>query len=657
MKSHKRRFAAGSALVATLLMLEAALPVGVSGAYATVQSGGTTPAADQGSPGMTSAPCMSWVSPAVEPRVALLCIHGLGLSSRSYTTLGKRLSRLGVATYAIDVRGFGSWMKAQGHEEVDFSGCLNDVQTALKAIHAAHPGVPVFILGESMGGAIALRAAAMYPEQINGLISSVPAGERFQQKKTDLKVALHILAGGNKQFDIGSQIVSQASTSTDREGGKVVSKSVNEKLKENWASDPLSRMELSPKELMQFQKFMNENHEWAKKITSTPVLFVQGINDSLVNPDGTWELFKQLSTNNRTLLAVASPHLIFEEIEDSDSRAAVVQAGIMLVSWMGATVGGGLGPLGQMPNKANIIPALAQMVQQPGSVELPPLPVLPAVSASDAGLPVGAAVPALPVGQVGGAPAAALAGGPIGVDTSIPGLEQAVQMAKSGHLPQAREMLATVARNYPRSADVRYWLGVTLLEMRYPQLARMEFVEARRLAKTPALAMSANKYLLSIVPGMRRFGPGGAAGRRPGAGRRGGPRAAGGARMNAYNAAAANNNAWDDAATADMTPESSRYSLQLCGGVPTVAAFVASWAEQCKFVDSCFAQAANQYGRSINLVKVDITDPAQDELVKGLNVGPIPTCMFIGRDGTVRQTLIGETAPANFNKAVSSILP
>ena len=82
------------------------------------------------------------------------------------------MAKRGVATYAIDVRGFGSWMKAEGHEEVDFQACLNDVKTALETIHAAHPGLKVFLLGESMGGAIALRAASMYPQLIDGLISS-----------------------------------------------------------------------------------------------------------------------------------------------------------------------------------------------------------------------------------------------------------------------------------------------------------------------------------------------------------------------------------------------------------------------------------------------------------------------------------------------------
>jgi alpha-beta hydrolase superfamily lysophospholipase/thioredoxin-like negative regulator of GroEL len=252
------------------------------------------------------APCISWVNPIVKPRVILLCIHGLGLYSGSYKDFGMIMSRRGVGVYAIDVRGFGSWMKSGGKQEVDFNGCLDDIRTAIASIRAANPGLPFFLLGESMGGAIALRFASQHPEMIDGLISSVPTGDRFQQKKTDLKVAVEMLKGPNKQFDIGDSIVKQATK--------------NEKLRDDWASDPLDRMNLSPKDLMHFQKFMNENHDAAKSITKLPVLFVQGTSDRLVKPEGTWDLFNQLNTANKVFFALPSEHLVFEETQDDNSE-------------------------------------------------------------------------------------------------------------------------------------------------------------------------------------------------------------------------------------------------------------------------------------------------------------------------------------------------
>jgi acylglycerol lipase len=253
---------------------------------------------------LDSPPCLSWISAPQKPRALLLCIHGLGLYSGSYTNFGRRLSRQRISVYAIDVRGFGSWMKNGGHDQVDFDGCLNDVKTTLLSIRAANPGLPIFLLGESMGGAIALRATSMYPDLVNGLISAVPSGDRFKQKKTDLKVALEYLKGANKQFDVGAAIVDQATA--------------NPKLRKDWADNPLDRMDLSPKELIQFQSFMNDNHDSARKITDVPVLMVQGTNDKLVKPEGTWDLFNEIESEQKTFLAVPSEHLIYEEQQDKE---------------------------------------------------------------------------------------------------------------------------------------------------------------------------------------------------------------------------------------------------------------------------------------------------------------------------------------------------
>jgi esterase/lipase len=153
-----------------------------------------------------------------------------------------------------------------------------------------------------MGGAIALKAAALFPDLIDGMISSVPAGERFKQKKTDLKVALEFLTGPNKQHDMGKAIVHQATE--------------NGKLRKDWEDNPMDRMNFSAKQLMDFQKFMNENHDAAKLIEKTPVLMLQGSEDKLVKPEGTWEIFTELSVIDKMMFVVPSEHLIFEEQQD-----------------------------------------------------------------------------------------------------------------------------------------------------------------------------------------------------------------------------------------------------------------------------------------------------------------------------------------------------
>lgn len=300
------------ALTATL-----ALPVSALAADApTSNAAATQPAPSKSAPGKIRAgiaPCTAWVDPDVEPRAALLCVHGLGLHNKSYEAFGERMAKQGIATYAVDVRGFGSFQEADGEQnrDVDFEYCLQDVAKALKFIQRAHQGLPVFILGESMGGAIALRVTAEHPELVDGLISCVPSGDRFRQGKTDLKVAVQFLKGSNKKFDIGTSVINQASA--DQQGN------VNEDLRAAWAKDELNRLTLSPRELMQFQSFMNDNHESAKKITKTPVLMVQGWDDNLVKSEGTLELWKELSCDDKEIALInKAKHLIFEMSEFND---------------------------------------------------------------------------------------------------------------------------------------------------------------------------------------------------------------------------------------------------------------------------------------------------------------------------------------------------
>jgi thiol-disulfide isomerase/thioredoxin len=79
-------------------------------------------------------------------------------------------------------------------------------------------------------------------------------------------------------------------------------------------------MDLSPEQLLQFQKFMNDNHEAAEKITETPVLMLQGTLDKLVKPEGTWDLFNELATSKKTFVALPSEHLVLEEGQAKPSK-------------------------------------------------------------------------------------------------------------------------------------------------------------------------------------------------------------------------------------------------------------------------------------------------------------------------------------------------
>lgn len=243
-------------------------------------------------------PCRSWI-PTEKPHQVLLCVHGLGFSSESFSEFGRAMAGRGFAVYALDVRGFGQWVSRQ-NDKVDFEACMSDVEATLRALHKAYPGVPVFLIGESMGGGIALQAASRNPQLVYGLICSVPSSDRYAKLSSELIVGTRYLANKDKPIDVTSEIVDRTTA--------------DPKLRKEWSEESTNRMKLSPKELKQFTDFMKGNQDAAVLVDKTPTLMLAGFKDKLVKPEGTIELFNDLSTQDKLLMVVGDgEHLLLEE--------------------------------------------------------------------------------------------------------------------------------------------------------------------------------------------------------------------------------------------------------------------------------------------------------------------------------------------------------
>lgn len=255
-------------------------------------------------------PCLIWASR--RPKAAMLAIHGFGLHKANYESFAKEMAKVGISVYAIDVRGFGHWVQ-KGVNKIDFDGTLIDIGLALEEIKRVNPTIPVVVLGESMGGGIAMAAAARYPNMINGLISSVPAGDRFDKADSSINVVKQFLfRGANAPMDVGQQVVGAATK--------------KDKLRQEWLSDPLCRTQVTPNELIQFSNFMNSTLKLATKIDKMPVLFIQGSKDKLVRPAGTMKLFNRISSPHKQfVLSTTAEHLIFERGQYSSEDLAFVE--------------------------------------------------------------------------------------------------------------------------------------------------------------------------------------------------------------------------------------------------------------------------------------------------------------------------------------------
>lgn len=111
---------------------------------------------------------------AGEPRAVVLALHGFNDYRRAFDETGAYLAGRGYTVYAYDQRGFGETAGAGawfGEQRL-----AADVRLAVALIRQRHPGLPVYLLGESMGGAVALLALADPPSPlVDGLVLLAPA--------------------------------------------------------------------------------------------------------------------------------------------------------------------------------------------------------------------------------------------------------------------------------------------------------------------------------------------------------------------------------------------------------------------------------------------------------------------------------------------------
>ncbi|HEV2130411.1 MAG TPA: alpha/beta hydrolase [Longimicrobiaceae bacterium] len=112
---------------------------------------------------------------AAQPSSALLLIHGQGEHSGRYAALAADLVPQGISVYAMDQRGHGRSEGRRGHAR-RFGELLEDVDR-FRALIAAQltAQLPLFLLGHSFGGLVALRYVQEQPDApLRGAILSSP---------------------------------------------------------------------------------------------------------------------------------------------------------------------------------------------------------------------------------------------------------------------------------------------------------------------------------------------------------------------------------------------------------------------------------------------------------------------------------------------------
>ena len=112
--------------------------------------------------------------PDGKPRAVLLALHGFGDYSFGFDEPARDWAKAGILVYAYDQRGFGQTQNLRRWAGSD--ALIDDLRVAVRLLRARHPGLPLFAIGESMGGAVLMAAlAGADAPMLDGYILSAPA--------------------------------------------------------------------------------------------------------------------------------------------------------------------------------------------------------------------------------------------------------------------------------------------------------------------------------------------------------------------------------------------------------------------------------------------------------------------------------------------------
>lgn len=116
----------------------------------------------------------SWQPLSQKPQSVIIAIHGFNDYSQFFHQPGSYFSQHNIQSYAYDQRGFGESNNRGLWAGVD-TYC-SDLATFVLLVKDKHPNVPVYLLGESMGGAIIISTVTRFPSlPVEGIILAAPA--------------------------------------------------------------------------------------------------------------------------------------------------------------------------------------------------------------------------------------------------------------------------------------------------------------------------------------------------------------------------------------------------------------------------------------------------------------------------------------------------
>jgi acylglycerol lipase len=257
----------------------------------------------------TKLPLRHWDADVLDqgkPRAVIVALHGMSDYSNAFAMPAKVWAKQGITTLAYDQRGFGTGDRPGIWAGAD--AMRADLNDAIAAARARYPGVPVFALGESMGGAVLLTALASdSPPAADGVILVAPAvwsrSDMPLTYRAALFLAAHLLPGMILSNSAASHVVT-------------ITPSDNIEMLRALSRDPLFQKSTRTDTLFGLVNLMDEARTAPEHIEhAPPVLFLYGANDQIIPAKPTQAVIEGLGAKAKVKRYEHGYHMLLRDLE------------------------------------------------------------------------------------------------------------------------------------------------------------------------------------------------------------------------------------------------------------------------------------------------------------------------------------------------------
>jgi acylglycerol lipase len=223
-------------------------------------------------------------TPDKAPRGLVVVVHGFNSHSGYYHWVAQRLTSLGLAVTALDLRG-------RGHSEgerffvADFEQYVADVDLVLTHVKSTAPGLPLFLLGHSAGGVVACLYALDKGNELAGLIC-----ESFAYRLPAPALVLSILKGLS-HIAPHTHVLKLKNADFSRDPAIIAEMN----------GDPLIANEVQPTQTLAAMVRADDRLQQRFASMTLPLLILHGTADRAANYLGSEEFFKTASSPDKTL--------------------------------------------------------------------------------------------------------------------------------------------------------------------------------------------------------------------------------------------------------------------------------------------------------------------------------------------------------------------